>query len=95
MAFRVGMKVVCVKEGDGTNMAKVGHVYTIHGFVRGWHSSTRTTQGLLFVEIPAPAPPYLGYAASRFRPIVERKTDTGFAILTEILNGQRMPEKVS
>lgn len=34
------------------------------------------------------------FRCSYFRPAVERKTDTGFAILASILKGQRVPEGV-
>lgn len=85
--FRVGQKVVCVDAGpstvDGVVMLSKGAVYTITGF------DTSGKGGLLLSEVPhhrfycngTPA----GWWHWRFRPVTERKTDTGMAILREIL----------
>lgn len=100
MAFRVGQKVVCVDDAPPRNpLDNAGRrlvlnaIYTIRGI------DPENGTGLYLVEVPCGlvVQPYstpIGWSPNRFRPIVERKTDTGFAILTEILNGQRVPEKV-
>jgi hypothetical protein len=103
MAFRVGQKVVCVNaepdtpagyewlyNGDMDGLTK-GDVYTIRRITKTRRPGYGAFDGIRLCEIVRkgndPA-----YFAARFRPAVERKTDTGFAILTEILNGQRVPE---
>lgn len=89
--FRVGQKVVCVDDGLGilgnipvNGLPIVGEIYTI--------SNIGTTQygglGVNVIECEHDQP--AGWRASRFRPIVERKTD--IAIFTEMLNGA--PHKI-
>jgi hypothetical protein len=84
MAFRVGQKVVCVNDepsrftGFPTNVKK-GGVYTItKTFLH-----PRGVPCVLLKEIEVPRQ-HLGYDASRFRPVGERKTD--ISIFTAMLN---------
>ncbi len=84
MAFRVGQKVVCVNDkpsrftGLPTNVRE-GGVYT----VTKTFLHPRGIPCVLLSEIEVPIH-HLGYDASRFRPVVERKTD--ISIFTAMLN---------
>ncbi len=75
MAFRVGMKVVCVDDSPDWMgrpiFVTVGSVYTVTDILERYGEV-----GILLLEIePGGAP---GWLASRFRQIVERKTDISF-----------------
>lgn len=92
MAFYVGQKVEFVGpslEGYGFGweiMPKIGGVYTIREIV----SSALGHQGFKLVEIVNRPAQYrqrhdeCNFIATRFRPIVERKTD--ISIFTDMLN---------
>jgi hypothetical protein len=92
MAFRVGQKVVCVNEAPDpdsffleTDVLRNGAVYTVASIgPTHWGNP-----GVALIEVPRPMG--MSFRASRFRPAVERKTD--ISIFTEILNGQRVPER--
>ena len=77
--FRVGEKVVCV-DADENWFLTQDAIYTIVGILPG---NFRQCDGLHLAEIAHPSG--LAFYASRFRPIVERKTDTGMAILQKLL----------
>lgn len=89
MTFRVGQKVVCIKRGNWTGIhvgPKFGDVLVIRGF------DTHPQKGLLFEGICS-GEYYIGseergYDQSRFRPIVERKTD--ISIFTKMLTDKRV-----
>lgn len=104
MGFHVGQKVVCIKRGKwesshpegrvpkSETQPVFGRVYTIREIepfiIDGY-------QGLLFEEIFNPlgeSPLEVCFNASRFRPIIERKTD--ISIFTKILDGHRQPDLV-
>lgn len=88
MNFRVGQKVVCV---DPIDCLSDKGTYTIDGTRVG----LGTGKLMLIVDCCCRhrGNGWQGsYYADRFRPVVERKTDTGFAILTEILNRESDPE---
>lgn len=99
MTLHIGQKVVCVDASciDSQKYYQpeifVGAIYTIASF--GEHSDFPGEQGVHLVEIPLRIP--VGdrepFGAWRFRPIVEKKTDIGFAheILRKITrkNGER------
>ena len=79
MNFRVGQKVVCVLEPTINPLSLIkGEVYTISeaGLI-----SPSTGEPLVVLKEHGSQ----GYWARRFRPLVERKTDTGIAILKSIL----------
>ena len=84
MTFRVGMKVVCVREPINpikeVVKIRVGAVYTVRELYLSFIGSR---PGIRLAEITNPLHPITGteygYFAARFRPIVERKTDIGFA----------------
>lgn len=88
MAFRVGQKVVCVDARAARTSVSLhkGMVYTVRAC-----GPERFAEGcwVLLVEIINPPSHWrggfeeCGYAAERFRPIVEKKTD--IAIFQEIL----------
>lgn len=94
MSFQVGQKVACVDASPcrgGCCLCPLveGKVYTIT------HINPDPDQfGDIGVELFEVSPPksYFhqpGFRSTRFRPVVERKTDTGMAILTKILDGVR------
>lgn len=84
MTFRVGQKVVCVNNKARVHLGRdwvisqppvLEAVYTIADLAFEGDENT-----LILEELSRPATsPWRGYAAWRFRPIVERKTDIGFA----------------
>lgn len=90
MTFHVGQKVVCVDASDmDTYFSDVscpveGGIYTVRNFRETGESAIR------LVEIVNPKHPWMdgfnecGFRPSRFRPIVERKTD--ISIFTSMLN---------
>ena len=91
MAFYVGQKVVCVDdrrgEADHSEITPVKcQIYTVRDVVE-W----RGQFGLRVHEILNPVDPWLGeeraFYASRFRPVVERKTD--ISIFKAMLNPSR------
>jgi hypothetical protein len=90
--FRVGQKVVCVDASDdipGTSIWKAdapieGEVYTV---LKVGASRCDGVPALLLLEIKNTAIWDFSYRASRFRPIVERKTD--ISIFTAMLNPSR------
>jgi hypothetical protein len=79
MTFRVGQKVVCVDDGPTPFRESVPfrlkEIVTIDGF---------TGTGCVSLA-EYPHGPVTGYFAKRFRPVVERKTGTGMAILKKLL----------
>ena len=106
MTFRVGQKVVCVDDsvsgrtGLPTGLVK-GAIYTVRGF--SWHPTVSPPYGVLIEEISFPdhrtsVGDEAGFHHARFRPVQERKTETGMAILREILDREsyqdRVPERV-
>ena len=101
MAFHVGQKVICVAAPDGrtgwrdsrgapADGPAVGEKYTIIGF------DNHPMRGIYVAEYRRPDRTYLdgteiGFDQSRFRPIVERKTDISFA--HEILRKAKAPAR--
>lgn len=96
--FRIGQKVVCVDDECAPGRAwvrwgppKLGAVYTVAA--TGLNSINGAGTCIAVEEIKGQ------YRASRFRPVTERKTETGMAILREILDREshqdRVPERVN
>lgn len=92
MNFRVGQKVVCVDDSrlpdePGPYVVK-GNVYTIIEIYEEDTIQEGVSPHLLFAELPVVEkdPWTRGYFAGCFRPAVEGKTDTGMAILKQILS---------
>jgi hypothetical protein len=94
MNFQVGQKVACVKNGswcDNRDRLVLGEVYTIRRLVVDddgdlifqLHEIQRSPEARQFWGDD------VGYAAFRFRPVVERKTD--ISIFTKMLK----PETVT
>jgi hypothetical protein len=84
MTFRVGQKVVCVND-------EPGYVIKVDWLIRGRVYTIRRIDemagglGLSFYELPDfQKCKKSGWAANRFRPIAERKTD--ISIFTAMLN---------
>ena len=82
--FRVGQKVVCIDDSpglfSGRSYVTLNAIYTIRGFCENIHGEI----GLLLNEVRPDVPRLLfgqerGFQQSRFRPVVERGTDIGFA----------------
>lgn len=95
MAFHVGQQVVCIDDNPNDGLTwckgsspKIGEIYTIRGFlispsdggipcVRLHEIINRCFRHGVWYE-------NCGYALYRFRPLIEKKTDTGMAILKKI-----------
>ena len=103
MSFRVGQKVICVDAadthtGDLSELIE-GSIYTIrwHGPFEWRGVKENCVQLVEIVERPVMSGKKIVYSidqpfrASRFRPVVERKTDTGMAILRQILRDHQQP----
>lgn len=84
MMFRVGQKVVCV-DGDPLWGLCTGSIYTIArvGFYRAGQASRLHVD---VSEIKNSIP--LGWRATRFRPLSERKTD--ISIFTKMLSEENV-----
>lgn len=89
MNFQTGQKVVCIRDancelGSGYDHGlRNGSVYTIADFSRG----SVAAGYLVLAEIKKGA-----WHPSRFRPVVERKTD--ISVFTKILDDVRKPVSV-
>lgn len=97
--FHIGQKVVCVDDDwshplrhEVMTVPQKNIVYE----VRGFDPSAREADFIWLVEICNP--PVYGaepsFAATSFRPLISRSTESGMSILRGILNGQRIPENV-
>lgn len=105
MAFRVGMKVTCIDDvfwsgrDPRCNYPVKGDIYTIRSFDHN-RPGCESPVGLRLEEIINPILPYPGgddetsFPPWRFRPLIERKTDTGMAILRKLLDGNKIEERV-
>ncbi len=85
MSFHVGQKVVCVDDSP-TPLGwpvpfKLREVVTVAGFT--------ITGCVCLSEYPNDVT--LGFFAHRFRPLTDRSTDTGMAILRRILTDHKAP----
>jgi hypothetical protein len=92
MAFRVGQKVVCVNAGDIDGVPQAngfwdegeeiveGQVYTIHStFLHACGERLVRLVEVRRTPFSISCHGHDGYAAERFRPVVDRKTDISFA----------------
>lgn len=98
MAFYVGQKVVCVdddvREADGLKRLFLDRIYTVRAvrsepggkWIHHWKYESETVF-LALAEINDRKAGDTAYAASRFRPVVERKTD--ISIFQAMLNPSR------
>lgn len=84
MGFKVDQKVVCVDASDGP-----GDAY-FHGLRKGETYVIESLDGAACVSVAGIRGCWL---AARFRPVVERKTDIGFA--HEILQKASKPKRVT
>jgi len=98
MTFRVGQKVVCIRGPfgcyvEGKKQPNMGELYTI----RAIYTDVLRPQygvGLHLEEIENPTSldgKEPGFYSSRFRPVVERKTD--ITVFTEILRKATKPAR--
>ena len=109
MTFRIGQKVVCVDDVpragfDGwhpdCDIPQKGSVYTVReiGLTVYGDPGLKLEEIRCCVRSSGNEHVDTFYFAQRFRPVVERKTETGMAILREILDREshqdRVPEKV-
>lgn len=97
MAFRVGQKVVCVSARVCVTPGPepvFGSTYTI----REIETDYKGDLGLRLQEIQKPISHHhnkeYGFYAFRFRPLIEKSTDTGMAILREILDRETVNDRV-
>ena len=94
--FRVGQKVVCIKGGNITHNGFVpvtGGIYTVRGFFRGQYDGSPRIWLEEYIHPEKIDGIEIGWNATRFRPIVERKTD--ISIFTEILRRESAPSSLS
>ena len=92
--FRIGQKVVCVDVSpfkfDGTlPPLRKGAVYTVTGHVQGILITLAEQPG---VRTDGVMDPKTGFLPMRFRPVQEKSTDAGMAILKEILDRETVKE---
>lgn len=108
--FKVGQKVVCVDTDIHQELEKPGLVYNreLDGLVKNKIYTIRDIGFSHFENYPVvwleeirrPRPhrhagfPEAPYWAGRFRPLQERSTETGIAILRSILKGAKVDERV-
>lgn len=90
MAFRVGQKVVCVdaspgRHGYAPRYVNEGEVYTVSRL-------TISNDGPALRLIEVNFDPLDWLLCHRFRPVVEKSTDTGMAILREILDRETIKD---
>lgn len=71
MAFYRGQKVVCVDATGFEENLVQNEIYTVH--------SIACYLGDVWIRLCEVRPELGGYSKRRFRPVVERKTDIGFA----------------
>jgi hypothetical protein len=87
MTFRAGQKVVCV-DADGAYMLTLNGIYTISQIrllrKQRWRGEVAEGHAIWLYEAK-PEPQYSGFAAERFRPLVERPTD--ISLFQRILRG--------
>lgn len=107
MAFRVGQKVVCVDDDPKNhgNWTAPTDLETLHGLTRGHVytvqkiGSYRGAACVWIAEIQRPTPDTCkqfgeaGFSSRRFRPVVEKSTDSGMAILREILDRETIKDR--
>jgi hypothetical protein len=100
--FHIGQKVVCVDDtyehpnwSFVPNRPVAGEVYTIRGFSTDHEGNER----LILEELNNPIIEWMvaGFAegsfpSRRFRPLLEKKTDTGMALLKEILERETVKD---
>ena len=83
MTFRVGQKVVCMDATNtntlGTPELVKGRIYTLASVYLGLVTLVEPTLPVMGFQRPA----YIEFRESRFRPVVERKTD--ISIFTAML----------
>lgn len=88
MNFYVGMKVVCVDAGPnfwGEPVPLVeNQIYVIRGIVSKPDCDGDTGLHLVGVEHRPNRTGCSSFKASRFRPLIERSTETGMAILRKV-----------
>ncbi len=98
MIGRIGQKIVCVIADRNSDWMRdwltEGAIYTIADIGpitrRGDKIAFTSDTGFALIEVDRRH----RFNCQRFRPIVERKTETGMAILNKILKTQKIEEKV-
>ena len=93
MAFHVGQKVVCIVEKEGNMPVGVvepgkGDIATVARIYFFDDAEFGPSEVLVLHEYPSPPCDKYGdgWLSRYFRPIIESSTDTGMAILREILD---------
>ena len=100
MAFHIGQKVVCVdarETGIDRNVLTKGAVYTVRWI--GPRASTHPTLpemntplAIRLIEVPRRTHSDNPFSIARFRPVVEKSTESGMAILREILDRETIKD---
>lgn len=97
MSFHVGQKVVCVDASANTFSGikprlVEGAIYTVGALEDRWDGLA-----IDLIEVPVNAEElamHSAYNSNRFRPLIERKTDTGMAVLKKLLKTKPHDELV-
>lgn len=92
MNFRVGQKVVCVdaspgKHGYAPRYVNKGEIYTVSRL-----TVSNDGPALRLIEVNFDPQDWL--LCKRFRPLIEKSTDTGMAVLREILDRETVKDTV-
>lgn len=82
-----------VKIGSDLSGLHKGTIYTIDAIDLPYYPSVSAAACLVLKEINRGHPVVRGFCSTRFRPIVEKSTDTGMAVLREILDRESFDEK--
>lgn len=102
--FVVGQKVVCVNDEEVPVAAIPGAIFLffgLNGLTRGCVYTVREVYQAEYSLVPLVKVREIyrpdaddGYSALRFRPLVERGTETGMSILRDLLNKTDKPVEV-
>lgn len=108
MTFRIGQKVVCVdgkfidpRWYRSDIRPCTGQVYTVRGFASEEYlkaSDDQASPKIYLEEIVNPEVKWgfglaeLAFPMCRFRPVIENSTDTGMAVLREILDRETIKD---
>ena len=81
MIFHVGQKVVCIDNNDCFPAPIVGNIYTV-ATVKYINDTNDPGWGITLIELPTfESDDYWAeYDASRFRPVVETKSEVSFTL---------------
>lgn len=92
--FRVGQKVVCVETKYREEFLSEGAVYTIADVIGRRLAHSFDGAGYFTALVLDEVENINGFDARRFRPAIERGTESGMSILRNLLNKTDKPVEV-